>query len=291
MRRTRIAWILLCLFLFIATPSTNILSKGKSEIVEDKPTESSGWPPVWNAGDYWIYDVMVNTSIEDWFPISFQGYIKDLKFSVNDVAPTTYTLKFNGKVKGNLRAVIHIDPVPFDLRIFAWLRRTTIDGHVTLTKEGWGLKDMQIKLHGKMRIFLLPIPLFIPIPFDITTTLIFDSPWVLFGFSKLDIGEYWVIYTSPFYARLTLSLFRIFSKSFSFDVTSPEWLYIYTECVSKENVTVPAGTYEAYKIWVEEGGVVEYYYAPKVNNIVKLQTNEELYYFNFKCELKSTNYE
>ena len=149
---------------------------------------------------------------------------------------------------------------------------------------------MQLHLHGKARVFFRPIPLLIPLPFDLTITLTCQSPYILLGFTELQVGSFWVIPETIFSIRAVYSpFFGIFAKSFSFnDVSLPEWADVYTECMSHENITVPAGTFEVYKVWVEEGGIIEYFYAPQINNIVKLQTNEELEYFTFQSELQST---
>lgn len=295
MKKTKLIGILICLSLLFAFPLTSSLDNKKIEKRyqdENSLKISLDFPPVWNVGDYWVYDLEVNTSIEDWFPVSLQGSIEDLNFSVGDASYNSYTLNLEGKLKGRFDAILHIKPIPFNLRVLGWLRRTSIDGSIFLTKEGWGLKEIYLHLHGKARLLSLPLPIFAPIPFDATLKIIFNSPCFLFGFSKMEVGEYWIIPTPKFSLYATISLFfGIIGKPFSSeDLSPPNWVDVYTECVAKENVTVPSGTYEAYKIWAEEGGIVEYYYAPQVNNIIKLKTNEELDYFHLNVELKSTSY-
>jgi hypothetical protein len=56
----------------------------------------------------------------------------------------------------------------------------------------------------------------------------------------------------------------------------------------KQDVTVEAGTYSAYRITSLIGDYCDYYYAPIVGNLVKINavlTNGEIH-----GELKSTNY-
>jgi len=63
-------------------------------------------------------------------------------------------------------------------------------------------------------------------------------------------------------------------------------------CLNTENITVPAGTYEAYNITMF-GGPAQCYYAPTAGNIVKIIGNlEEINpdIKNIKMELISTNY-
>jgi hypothetical protein len=234
----------------------------------------------------------VSTYVEDWIPIAIASSIEDFTLRVSDDSYDTYTLDFQGKLNGCVEALIKIDGIPFKLTLSGWLKRTTIDGSISLAKNGFGVKEIHIHLHGKARFFPKPIPILIPVPFDITTTVIFDSPITLLGFTQLDVGKYWIIPVSSFTISTRISpFFGVFGKSFNFvDLSPPDWVDIYTECVSKESVTVPAGTFEAYKVWIEEGGAVEYYYAPEANNIIKIQTHEDLDYFRFCSELQSTNH-
>jgi len=63
-------------------------------------------------------------------------------------------------------------------------------------------------------------------------------------------------------------------------------------CLNTENITVPAGTYEAYNITLI-GGMAQCYYAPTAGNVIKITGNlGELipYITNINMELLSTNY-
>jgi hypothetical protein len=63
-------------------------------------------------------------------------------------------------------------------------------------------------------------------------------------------------------------------------------------CLSTENITVPAGTYNAYTISFLEGKA-QCYYAPTAGNVIKITGNLEKIIHgltNFNMELLSTNY-
>jgi hypothetical protein len=63
-------------------------------------------------------------------------------------------------------------------------------------------------------------------------------------------------------------------------------------CPNTENITVPAGTYNAYTISFLEGNA-QCYYAPTAGNVIKLTGNLEKImhgFTNFNIELLSTNY-
>ena len=261
-------------------------SKGKQD------TDSTAvYIDVWKQDDCWVYDVELKTAVEQFFPFSLEGSISDLTFCVKNAASDDYQLNFKGRMNGQVNVLIDTGIAPFPLNITGWLRLTTLQGKVSLTKDGFGLKEINFHLHGKARVWPRPVPIILPVPFDIQATLKLDNPCELFGFDSFDIGSYWIIPSPTFSIDITFSPYFgiIISKSFEFtDLGFPSWATIYTEIVGKEEVTVPAGTYEAYKIWVEEGGGVEYYYAPEVSNIIKIQTNEDFPFGYFRSELKST---
>ena len=56
-------------------------------------------------------------------------------------------------------------------------------------------------------------------------------------------------------------------------------------CPYKESITVEAGNYEAWKIKSLLGGFFEYYYAPEVRNLVKINVN--MPQGSIQAELKS----
>jgi hypothetical protein len=68
------------------------------------------------------------------------------------------------------------------------------------------------------------------------------------------------------------------------------------ECVDEQEVTVEAGTYNAYEIYVPP--LINYHYAPAVNNIIKISVEMEEFStpygeltFVIHGELVSANYE
>jgi len=252
---------------------------------------SSEWPPSWNIGDYWTYNIELSTYIEDYFPISLSSSMNDLALSISDQSGDVYTIELEGTVDGCIEALIQLAPIPFDIVVTGWLKRTTIDGNIRLTCSNFGIHEINLHLHGRARVLISPFPIILPLPFDLTLTIICHSPYLLIGFTQMEVGEFWVIPETNFSIHAFYSpFFGIISKDFGLDdLSPPNWADIYTECMATETVTVPAGTYETYKIWVEEGGIIEYYYAPEVNNIIKLQTNEELESFTFQSELQSTS--
>jgi hypothetical protein len=228
--------------------------------------------------------------MEDYFPITISSVIDDLSLSVASQSAELYTIELAGAVDGCIEALIQLAPIPFDIVVTGWLKRTTVDGFITMTCTDFGIHEINLHLHGKARIFIRPLPILIPLPFDLTITITCSGPYLLMGFTLMEVGAHWVIPETSFSIRASYSPFLgIFRKTFTRDnLSPPEWADVYTECMGMEMVTVPAGTYEAYKVWVEEGGIIEYFYAPQVNAMIKLQTNEELEYFTIRSELQST---
>ena len=66
------------------------------------------------------------------------------------------------------------------------------------------------------------------------------------------------------------------------------WTPLAFYCQDKQDVTVAAGTFSPYKISTIIGEFFEYYYAPEVGNIIKIDAT--LQNGAVHAELKSTNY-
>ena len=55
--------------------------------------------------------------------------------------------------------------------------------------------------------------------------------------------------------------------------THYSWTPLAFTCLNMESVTVTAGTYDAWKIQSLIGDYFEYYYAPAVGNLIKIDVN------------------
>ena len=251
--------------------------KGKQSV-----DESSVFIDVWEEKEQWIYDIdEINFNIKDtWGSASFQGSFNDFCLEVkgkNDL----YTLNFNGAIKGDFTASLVQPP----LNISGRLLFTKANGNINCRQSDFGIKNVEIRVRGIIcgRIYPIPVPL--PIPFAISATLTFDPVYAPIDF-PLKVGKEWNIPPSRISIDATISLlFGIIKKSLQYEFSLGA---ITTTCTGKKNLTVEAGTYEAYEI--SSMDIVEFYYAPKVNNIIALSAEfEDILILH--GELKSTNYE
>lgn len=70
--------------------------------------------------------------------------------------------------------------------------------------------------------------------------------------------------------------------------THYSWTPLAFSCLYKTSITVGAGTFDAWRILSLVGGYFDYYYAPSVGNIVKIDVN--MPHGGIEAELKTTNY-
>ena len=262
-------------------------SKGKIGI-----DETAVFVDVWDLDDYWTYNVSFNMEPNGLDPIIFQcdGSIDELKVQVKEKSNDMYKLDFEGDVEGNLLFGFDVNKFPFDLKIWGKLKQTTIKGSLYLTKAGFGLKEFDYHLKGRSRLLILPvipIPLWIPTPFDITMVKTFESPRTILGISP-EVGKEWSIPSENSSTEYTFStLFGLFSRDFGNDNIIEKNMDF--ECVEKKNLMINGGTYETYKIeTLSQMTNSEYYYSPMINNVVKIESSDQDFY-NIFGELISTN--
>jgi hypothetical protein len=67
-----------------------------------------------------------------------------------------------------------------------------------------------------------------------------------------------------------------------------DWIPFAFTCLYQESITVEAGTYDAWLVKSLLGGFFEYYYAPSVGNLVKIDVNMPR--GGIEAQLKTTNF-
>lgn len=246
--------------------------------------ESAVFIDLWKIGESWTFDLKeISINIENiWGFTSLQGSLKsdDLCFEVVDGGTDSYILDFNGHLKGEFKVTL-VQP---SINISGKLRFTSIDGSIFCRQSDLGIEKVDVKIRGIARTLIEPIPIPLPIPFTIVVTVTFDPAYTLIDF-PLSIGKEWNIPSSDISVDASISiLFGIIKMPFQYDFSLGA---VTTRCTGKENISVEAGTYEAYKI--SSLDLIEWYYAPKVNNVIKISASFEEY-FSLYGELKSANY-
>lgn len=224
--------------------------------------------PIWEIGDSWVFDIECSAAVESLF--SFNLLMRNLCFEVTDDYYDSYKIDFCGEITGELSAVEPIE-------ISGKLKDTVIEGYMLITQADLGIERIDAKVNGFVIVPVIP-----QIPFEGNITLIFNPVYDYLDF-PISVGEKWEIPATDISMDLGFRIGGI-EKSFHFDI--PFWKDI-VECLDRENVTVEAGTFEAFHI-SSTLGTSEFYYAPLLGNIIKVFENEED--FDFTWELKSTTY-
>ena len=246
--------------------------------------ETAVFIDVWDAGNCWVYETKAYGDTEYFFPISFKFSMKNFVLQVENESENEYTLSFEGKIRGYGKISLNILGMPFNISFLGILPSLKMEGEIKFYKFGYGIEKIDLYTKGIAFLLTLPIPLLIPVPFHINVTVNFESPYILMAVAP-EIGKCWETPITNASAIVNISsFFGIFTKSFAVDKI-PLFVSIDMECVSKETVEVPAGTYEAYKIVIFEG--IELYYSPEINNLVKLQISEEFENICLISQLKS----
>jgi hypothetical protein len=245
--------------------------------------------PTWSIGDTWTY------TIND-FTIDFttsgqrlymDGRIDDFTWSVRSTSGSDYLIDFSGEL--TVDYILFYSGGSSTIYVIGTFTPalTTVTGTLTFTQSSLEIKDVTADIRGISMATIDPIPFALPIPFKITvdTELSTDFPildFPLFNNKLWDLPNINVVADASFGG-----LFGLVSFPVTF-TTGYSWIPFAFHCKPQTSVTVPAGTYNAYEISSLFGSFFEYYYAPTVGNIVKIDAllaNGEVH-----GELKSTNY-
>ena len=295
--------------------------------------ETAALIDLWIKRDSWTYDIddIEIYSGKDGESTSFKGSIKDLVFTVKDDNADYYRLDFNGKINGE----IEVEAVFGNIVILGKLSRfSKMEGSITVRQSDLGIKDSNSQIRGILTLSndLIPVP--IPIPFNIELNSNFDTIYPIINF-PLSIGKSWGVPSTSISidGHVKSIMFNImnfankiaklmgqelippdiakflpvidigdFLEEFGVENTieipgGPNAL----GCTNEEEITVKAGTFNAYKVSIVsspwENLTMALYYAPDVANIVKISAEmEELptpngeLTFIVHGELVSTNY-
>ena len=243
--------------------------------------------PVWKIGDSWEYEIEYHEgNIDETMNCNLVG---DLIFRVEDDTGDHYLLKATGKASGEFE---------FEEFGLKTTRFSTAGTEILVRKADLGLENLYLYIKGIFKLIINNMTIPIPIQILAERMTRFNPTWVIMPFPLYD-GKVGVIDNTNiiqessehlFWGRITLSDWMTYWDS--------EVLY-YT-CY-EEQITVPAGTFNVYKVSAEGAAYYEYYYrtyyAPEVGNFVKesivIPFNphySDVMYLSFDLELISTNY-
>jgi hypothetical protein len=287
MKHKSLAIIIIALFLInivaVAAPTTKELKENKTTYFDDPV-------PTWSAGDTWTY-TFSNFNVDYTYgdvKILIDGRIDDFKWTVDDTSGTDYVVKLSGEITANSYEIY----IPFSSKIIHITgsikpKLTTLSGTIVFTQSDLEIKDISAELKGIISAKISPIPFSIPIPFKVTLDASLSTVFPIFDFPLSD-NKFWNLPAIDIESKINVGgRFGLIKFPFTL-TTSYSWIPLAFHCKPKVDVTVEAGIYSAYNISSTFFDFFEYYYAPSVGNLVKIEAT--MPNGAVQGELKSTNY-
>jgi len=227
-----VSWVFFLLLCSLILPSLGILGVGM--------TTSDGDIPTWYEGDQWTYTInpLSFTSPNG----SFTGTVNNLQETVVGITGDAYEISITGEITGDI--------------MISGLQGT-LTGEITGTsyQRVSDLAQETTILHSEGNIFYY---IYFPYQMD----LIMNSTPSLEAFDfPVNTGEQWQISCLSITTG-SFSIAGIFEQS----LNASQWIEETVQCETQEQVNVPAGTFDCYKITRPSTNV---WYSPDAGSIVK----------------------
>lgn len=284
MRKKTIVTILVCM---LVVPSIIV----SAEPI-DNTKESTNYDddvPIWNNGDSWTYSVSefwVNFTYEG-KNIKMVGKIDDFKWTVTDTSGSSYKVDITGEITANYEITLPLGSLVLYFSGTIKPTWTNLKGTIIFGKSNLEIEDFNAEITGLTSIQILPIPIKFPILVKITADADLSTVFPLFEF-PLHTLKLWNMPEIDVITNLNLGgIFGIIKIPIIISAHY-DWIPFAFTCLYQESVTVEAGTYDAWLIKSLLGGFFEYYYAPSIGNIVKIDVNMPR--GGIEAQLKTTNY-
>jgi hypothetical protein len=249
----------------VASPVSNNSKENKTTTLDDPV-------PTWTVGDTWIYtfsSIIVDYSYND-LKVYMTGRVDDFKWTVTDTSGEDYIVELTGKITVDSYDI----NLPFASRVLHITGSikpslTRLSGTITFTKSDLEIKDISASITGISAAKISPLFFSIPIPFKITLDSDLSTVFPIFDF-PLYGNKFWSLPSIEIVSNLNVGgLFGIFKYPITF-TSSYSWTPFAFHCKPKVDVTVEAGTFNAYDIESTFFDIFEYFYAPTAGNLVKI---------------------
>lgn len=223
-------------FLFICSMVPPSLGSIRSAI----KTSHEGDIPTWYQGDQWTYTIdPLYFANENG---SFSGTVQNFKQMVIGIVGNAYEVDITGQISG----LLTVNGISGDL-----------SGEITGTSymRVSDLAEETSTLHTEGTIMIL-----LPIPYEMNVVTNSTPPLELFDF-PVNIGEQWRILCASTTSG-SFSILGIFNQSLNGNQSIDETV----QCTTKEQISVPAGSFDSYKVSRPNTMV---WYSSDAGNIVK----------------------
>jgi len=282
-------WKILGIGICMLLISTPIVSAIKISTQENtSPLLYNADVPIWEVGDYWTYTINYKSNL---YPDMTLGFTIDseITFEVVDDSGEFYNLE--GTIDPSFGA---IDFYLGNLH-FKSTRSCTIRIDLQIQKSDLGIYTYISHIEGPMVLSIGPLPLPILIPFEAHVEWECNPIWPMIPF-PLSHGDTGIInetryYGTNGYLKLFWGLINQQFDDSSWKVTRdiPYWVKI-------KQFTVPAGTFDAYDVYLGWPG--EYYhnpiYAVDAGNVIMydcyVKHDNGNLYFSIDLDLKDFSY-
>lgn len=266
--RKKIIPLIILAGMLLATTQTLAQTNNRTS---SSPVMFDDGPPTWEVGNSWTYAIdsfIVNYSATG-MHLSMDGVIDDFTWTVTDTTGDYYTVGLTGKITGDYS--LYLSSPQLTLYVIGTLQgtRTKLTGSLVFTKSDLELHDISIELKGISSAKIDPLPFSLPIPFKLTMNGDLSVDFPLFDF-PLSANKFWNLPNVVINMAASVGgIFGLIKIPITLGVEY-SFLPLAFHCVGQESVTVPAGTYNAYKIKSFLFDYFQYYYAPAAGNIVKI---------------------
>jgi hypothetical protein len=224
----------------------------------------------WDIGDSWTFDMQkIIYKLGNLFVIN--GSSEEVIFRVTDENDKSYIVSFTGRINGEVTNGYLSNFV-------------TMNGRIVLGKNTFRIENVETTLHGIMFFTKNRVRSPIPLPFNFMMDVVFHPYLDIFPFPFIS-GRGCEI---PSVLIENHVVVKVFGKTQCNEAYFFSFNNLPYFCSKEENITVPAGTYDTYRVFfVEE---MNYSFAPEICNVVKISMNLCFGYFIMQGELISTNY-
>ena len=253
------------------------------------PTSLDDDVPIWNVGDSWTYTI-------DDFTVDYNqggqiifidGRIDDFTWVVESTAGSSYQVSFSGEIACEYE--IYLTSATANLYVTGNMVNTLtkFTGTIVFSKADLQIQDINGEIKGLSFGKISPLPIPLPLLFRISVDGDLSNDFPLFDF-PLYVLKTWAL--PEIQATMQVQIggyFGLIKIPMTFYVNYP-YTPLAFWVTDKRDITVEAGIYNAYQIESGFFDLFEYYYAPTVGNMIKIDamlTNGDMH-----GELKSFNW-
>jgi len=259
--------IVLILLLMLVIPTT--LSSAKN-IEAEKGAGTLDDVPIWNNGDTWTYsveDFWVNYSYQG-RNIQMQGSIDNFEWKVSNTAGSSYVVDISGDIDGTYAIKLPIGSISLNLEGIIDPSSIKLSGSISFSKDLLEIERFNAVISGFSKIGFKAIPIKFTIPLRMSADGTITPKLKIMNF-PLSTLKIWALPATSIVTDVNIGgILGIFKIPITF-TTNYNYIPFAFTCLYKTSTTVPAGTYDAWRIQSLLGGFFEYCYAPDVKNLIK----------------------